>query len=150
MRRCRILLFACAAFFLRFAALGAFMPYLSLWLANVGHHEERTLGGLLALYRSVGFLSPPFIGAIADAHKIHREVYIVTTITSALAVFAITLKPTSAWWQALMFAVAAAFDGGPLLDAMVVRSPMPMQARTYNQPKAFTKPAQAKTHIPKR
>ena len=122
MPRRRIFIYACVAFFMRFGALGAFFPYTGLWLSDVGHHSASTLGGLLALFRAVGFVSPMVLGGLADAYSCHRETFIVANIVNAMAVFAMTLAPESVVWQACMFILAAAFDGGPLLDAIVTRS----------------------------
>ena len=46
-------------------------------------------------------------------------VFIVASTINALAVFALTLMPRSAPWQALCLVISSLFDPGALVDAIV-------------------------------
>ena len=92
---------ACAAYFVRFAALGTFSPYLMVWLADEGGHPYEVIGALSALKGVIAIISPPLLGGLADARNWHRQLFIVTTLINAASVAALALWPTSAAWQAL-------------------------------------------------
>ena len=118
--RTRVVLLSSAAFFLRFAALGAFAPYIALWLAH-GGHSTATVGGLYSLYRLCSFGAPVLIGAIADAHQCHQYLFAVLAVGNAIAVYCLTFYPHSAIWQGAGLLVVALTDASSLLDAIVVR-----------------------------
>ena len=117
--RYRTFALACAAFFFRFAALGAFGPYIALWLRECGQ-PTLLLGMLYSTYRFVGFLSPMLLGALADARRCHAELFIAGCLLNAISVFCMTLE-RSAGVQAVCLVLAALSDPSALLDAMVVR-----------------------------
>lgn len=118
--RNRIIFLACAAFFLRFTAFGAFAPYISLWLKHSGHTTE-TIGGLYSLYRLCSFLSPVVVGGLADARKCHRHLFVALTIVNAAAVVCLTIFPRSVAWQAVGLMMISLTDTSSLVDAMVMR-----------------------------
>lgn len=118
-KRCIVIL-ACCAFFLRFLALAAFAPYVALWLSQNGH-TTMTYGAIYSIWRFTGMLAPMLLGALADARRCHREVFAIGACLNALAVLAMTLYPTSAFWQACCLFFAALCDASALLDAMVIR-----------------------------
>lgn len=118
--RREIVVLASASFFLRFCAFGAFSPYIALWLKH-GGHDTAAIGGLFSLYRFVCICSPMAIGALADARKCHRVLFIALTVANAAAVASLTAYPGSVTWQAIGLIAVAMSDSGSLVDAMVVR-----------------------------
>ena len=118
--RHEIVALASASFFLRFCAFGAFSPYIALWLKH-GGHDTAAIGGLYSLYRFVSICSPMAIGALADARKCHRTLFISLTVANAAAVASLTAYPGSVTWQAIGLIAVAMSDSGSLVDAMVVR-----------------------------
>ena len=119
--RRRIVVASSIAYFLRFVALGAFFPYLFLWLDATGH-DPLTSSALGAMYRSVAFVSPLALGALADLTRRHRAVFLAGLVVNAAAVFLLPLSDTSIPCIAALLCLAAASDTGALLDAMIVRS----------------------------
>ena len=119
--RKRVTILASAAYFVRFAALGAFAPYMMLWLYDNGHSMV-LVGALGSLRGAVAFVSPPLLGAAADAYRRHRLIFMVGTTVNAISVAALTLWPKVAAWQACALVMHAMSDTSALLDALVVRS----------------------------
>ena len=69
---------ASIAFFLRFAALGAVMPYIFLWLEDNGF-DVQTRGLVGAVSSLASFIAPIVFGAIADATGCHLLQVSLTT-----------------------------------------------------------------------
>ena len=118
--RTSIIVLSSVSFFMRFAAFGAFAPYISLWLKH-SDHTTAVIGGLYSLYRFVNFCSPMVIGALADSYKCHRSLLIGLTFLNGLAVAGLTLYPQSVSWQAAGLIVIAGTDSASLVDALIVR-----------------------------
>ncbi|KAL1511411.1 hypothetical protein AB1Y20_006211 [Prymnesium parvum] len=116
----RIFLLACAAFFLRFAALAAFAPYIFLWLERNGH-DTYARSFLGALHKTVSLAAPLAWGAAADWSRRHRLAFLAASSVNALAVALLVVHPASFGWQAAMLSLAGLTDGGALLDAIVIR-----------------------------
>ena len=91
-------------FFLRFAALGAVMPYIFLWLEDNGF-DVQTRGLVGALSSLASFVAPLVFGAIADATGRHLLILALTTLANAAAMASLTLWPRTLWWQLLCLVV---------------------------------------------
>ena len=111
---------ASVAFFLRFAALGAVMPYIFLWLEDNGF-DVQTRGLVGALSSLASFVAPLVFGAIADATGRHLLILALTTLVNAAAMAALTLWPRTLWWQLLCLVVTGACETG-LIDAIIIRT----------------------------
>ena len=111
---------ASVAFFLRFAALGAVMPYIFLWLEDNGF-DVQTRGLVGALSSLASFVAPLVFGAIADATGRHLLILALTTLANAAAMAALTLWPQTLWWQLLCLVVTGACETG-LIDAIIIRT----------------------------
>ena len=118
--RTRTVFLACAAYFLRFAAFGAFGPYISLWLKHSGH-STATIGTLYSIYRCMACCSPFLIGWLSDSYKCHRPLFALATFTNALSVASLAAFPSSWLWQCLILVLIALSESSSLLDAMIVR-----------------------------
>ena len=111
---------ASAAFFFRFLALGAFLPYVFLWLEQAGHSTIR-MTFIVSANRAVSFFAPFLWGAVGDLTKRHSLVFSIGAVLNAALAVLMTLHPQDFYWQLLILSAAGLTDSGALLDAMVVR-----------------------------
>jgi predicted MFS family arabinose efflux permease len=94
-----VIVLACVAFFVRFAAVAAFSPYIFMWLEHGGHGTySRSIIG--SLYKTAGFVAPTLWGALADWSARHRLVFAIGTTLNACFVGLLTILPHNFWWQA--------------------------------------------------
>jgi PPP family 3-phenylpropionic acid transporter len=110
---------AYAAFF---AAVGSMLPYLPLYLRDIGF-ELGEIGGILALGPLVGLAMAPTWGALSDRHRGSPKVFVAATLT-ALAGAALL---GTGGERLLVVAGAAVFGAGmaglgPILDARALES----------------------------
>ena len=116
----RVIVLACVAFFLRFTALAAFVPYVFFWLEHNGH-DTYARSFLGTLYKAIAFIVPMVWGGIADWSGQHLLACTISTVGNAAAVGLLTLFPRSFVWQAAMLSMASIFDSGSLVDAIIIR-----------------------------
>lgn len=93
-----------SAFYLfYFAALGAFMPYWSLYLEGLGY-SAAAIGGLLALMSATKIIAPNIWGWIADTTGAHMRIVRVASLAATVSFAGVFLDRSHAWLALVMVA----------------------------------------------
>lgn len=111
-----------SAFIAAFVALGAWMPYWSLWLEDHGCTKAQ-LGLLSTTAIAVRVLTTPAVLARAELHRRRRGALLGFALASAVVMIA--LRAHEAFWWYLAMHVLIGFVHPPqipLLDAMTIRA----------------------------
>ena len=106
---------------LLFGAIGAYIPYISVYLGSRGL-DLGTVGALIALFSAVSLFAAPSWGAVADGIGDARGPILVAAVLSAAAAALLASVATPAL-LAIAIACLAASLGGivPMVDSRVVR-----------------------------
>lgn len=118
--RC-VVLIACITFGMRFMAIALTAPYAMLWFVHNGFTVVEA-GMIATITGTMGIISGPLIGGVADAWLAHREVFLVTGVLNACACFAVPAWPDSFAYQLVVQMLMRLTDGSGLVDGMVMRS----------------------------
>ena len=106
---------------LLFGAQGAYLPYLSVFLASTGL-DLGTVGALIALFAGVSLVAAPAWGSVADALGDVRAPVLVAALLSTLAVGLLAIASAPLGLAAAIACLAAAFAGIiPMIDSQSVR-----------------------------
>ena len=104
-----------------FGAAGAYLPYISIFLASTGL-DLGSIGALIGLYAAVSLVAAPSWGAIADAVGDVRGPVLVAAVLSTLSIglLGIAASPLTV---AIAIALLAASYAGiiPMVDSRAVR-----------------------------
>jgi PPP family 3-phenylpropionic acid transporter len=104
-----------------FGAQGAYLPYISVYLASTGL-DLGTVGALIALFAAVSVVAAPWWGALADASGDIRGPVLVAGLLSAVAVLALALAVGPVLIALTTAFLAAAWAGIiPMIDSRAVR-----------------------------
>ena len=106
---------------LLFGAVGAYVPYIALYLGSRGL-ELGTVGALLALFAGVSLIAAPVWGAVADGIGDARGPILLAGVLSSVAAALLALS-TDALPLAIAIGLLAATWAGivPMVDSRVVR-----------------------------
>ena len=109
-----------AFYFFYFAALGAFLPYWSLYLKSL-NFTANEIGELLAIVMASKVVSPYLFSWISD-HIEKRLVIIQGSMFISVIVFAGVISYQSYWWFALVMAAFGVFWNAalPLYEALTL------------------------------
>jgi PPP family 3-phenylpropionic acid transporter len=106
---------------LLFGAQGAYLPYLSVFLASTGL-DLGTVGALIALFAGVSLVAAPAWGSVADALGDVRGPVLVAALLSTVAVGLLAIATAPLGLAAAIACLAAAFAGIiPMIDSQSVR-----------------------------
>lgn len=104
-----------------FGAQGAYLPYISIYLASTGL-DLGTVGALIALFALVSVVAAPWWGALADASGDIRGPVLVAGLLSGGAVLALALAIGPVLIALATVFLAAAWAGViPMIDSRAVR-----------------------------
>jgi PPP family 3-phenylpropionic acid transporter len=104
-----------------FGAQGAYLPYISIFLASTGL-DLGTVGALIALYAGVTLVAAPSWGAVADALGDVRGPVLVAAIASTAATALLATAGTPVTIALAIALLAASFAGIiPMVDSQSVR-----------------------------
>jgi PPP family 3-phenylpropionic acid transporter len=104
-----------------FGAQGAYLPYISIYLASTGL-DLGTVGVLIALFAAVSLVAAPWWGAFADASGDIRGPVVVAGLLSGVAVLALALAVGPVLIAITTAFLAAAWAGViPMIDSRAVR-----------------------------
>ncbi len=104
-----------------FGAQGAYLPYISIYLASTGL-DLGTVGALIALFAVVSVVAAPWWGAFADASGDIRGPVLVAGLVSGVAVLALALAIGPVLIALATAFLAAAWAGViPMIDSRAVR-----------------------------
>lgn len=105
-------------YFFFFAALGAFVPYWSLYLKSEGFSAAE-IGELMAIVMASKIVAPYFLAWLAD-HFQQRLIIIQISLVLTVIVFAGVFIDQSYWWLATIMAVFGFFWNAslPLFEAL--------------------------------
>ncbi|HEU4571466.1 MAG TPA: MFS transporter [Candidatus Limnocylindrales bacterium] len=104
-----------------FGAQGAYLPYVSIFLASTGL-DLGTVGAFIALYACVSLVAAPSWGAVADALGDVRVPVLAAAIASAAATGLLAVAETPLTIGIATAVLAAAFAGIiPMVDSQAVR-----------------------------
>ena len=104
-----------------FGAQGAYLPYISIYLASTGL-DLGTVGALIALFALVSVVAAPWWGALADASGDIRGPVLVAGLLSGVAVLALALAIGPVLIALATVFLAAAWAGViPMIDSRAVR-----------------------------
>ncbi len=109
-----------AFYFFYFAALGAFVPYWSLYLKSLDFSAQE-IGELLAVFMASKVVSPYLLSWISD-HIEKRLIIIQGSMILAVIIFAGVIPFQSYWWFALVMAGFGIFWNAtlPLYEALML------------------------------
>jgi len=117
----RVLLGQAVVYALLFGAVGAYIPYISLYLGSRGL-DLGTVGALIALFSAVSLVAAPSWGAVADGIGDARGPILVAALLSAAAASLLAVAATPAFLAVAIACLAASFAGiVPMVDSRVVR-----------------------------
>ena len=106
---------------LLFGAVGAYIPYLSVYLSSKGL-DLGTIGALIALQATVSLVAAPSWGALADRRGDVRGPILVATVLSAGAAILFALVSGPVLLAASIALLAAGASGiTPMVDSRAVR-----------------------------
>lgn len=106
---------------LLFGAQGAYLPYVSIYLASTGL-DLGTVGALIALYAAVSLVAAPSWGAVADALGDVRGPVLAASVASAAAAGLLAAAAAPLTVAISIALLAAAFAGIiPMIDSRSVR-----------------------------
>jgi MFS transporter, PPP family, 3-phenylpropionic acid transporter len=106
---------------LLFGAVGAYVPYISLYLGSRGL-DLGTVGTLIALYSAVSLVAAPSWGAVADGLGDARAPILLAALLSAAAATILGLVAVPLALAIAIGALASAWAGiVPMVDSRVVR-----------------------------
>ena len=104
-----------------FGAQGAYLPYVSVFLASTGL-ELGTVGALIALYAGVSLVAAPAWGSVADGLGDVRGPVLVASVLSTLAVGLLSIATSPLSLAVAIVCLAATFGGiVPMVDSQTVR-----------------------------
>ncbi|MBA2718598.1 MAG: MFS transporter [Chloroflexi bacterium] len=104
-----------------FGAQGAYLPYISIYLASTGL-DLGTVGVLIALFAAVSVVAAPWWGALADSSGDIRGPVVVAGLLSGVAVLALALAAGPVLIALATIFLAAAWAGViPMIDSRTVR-----------------------------
>ena len=104
-----------------FGAQGAYLPYISIYLASTGL-DLGTVGALIALFAAVSVVAAPWWGALADSSGDIRGPVVVAGLLSGVAVLALALAVGPVLIALATIFLAAAWAGViPMIDSRAVR-----------------------------
>jgi PPP family 3-phenylpropionic acid transporter len=104
-----------------FGAQGAYLPYVSIFLASTGL-DLGTVGAFIALYAGVSLIAAPSWGAVADALGDVRVPVLGAAIASTAATALLAVAETPLAIGIAIAALAVAFAGIiPMVDSQAVR-----------------------------
>ncbi|MDP9484125.1 MAG: MFS transporter, partial [Chloroflexota bacterium] len=110
-----------------FAAAGAFVPYLTLYYAELGF-ELGEIGGLLALASLIGLAAAPAWGSLSDRHHGSPLILLAATGTALAGTALLALGPAELGLGRLAVVVGAAVSGCgiagmlPIIDARALET----------------------------
>jgi PPP family 3-phenylpropionic acid transporter len=117
----RPVLRAAIVYALLFGAVGAYMPYVPIYLSSTGL-DLGTVGALLALFAAVGLVAAPSWGALADGIGDVRGPVLAAALLSGGAIVLLGLATSPVALAVATALLAAAFAGViPMVDSQTVR-----------------------------
>src|SRR6185369_11338917 len=112
---------AAIVYALLFGGVGAYMPYIPIYLASTGL-DLGTVGALLALFAAVSLIAAPSWGALADGLGDVRGPVLAAGLLSGAAVVLLGLAVGPLALAVATVLLAAAFAGIiPMVDSQTVR-----------------------------
>lgn len=104
-----------------FGAQGAYLPYISIYLASTGL-DLGTVGLLIALFAAISVVAAPWWGALADASGDIRGPVVAAGLLSGAAVLALALAIGPVLIALATVFLAAAWAGViPMIDSRTIR-----------------------------